>query len=182
MSISVLIINGATRVGVNTDLLVNKIIEGCIDTGVRIKLINLREKHIADCIGCYQCLEKLRCSLQDDMADAREEIHKAKLLVFASPLYWDGVTGLMKNFIDRLFFYYHPQNRGLISGKKVIIITPMNQRNTAIAREVLVKFYNRLFDCLGVRVIEMFFFDHNYGKRGSFGKAGISQKGILYRE
>jgi multimeric flavodoxin WrbA len=39
-------------------------------------------------------------------------------LILASPLYWCGVTGLMKTFLDRLFFYYHPRNKDLISGKK----------------------------------------------------------------
>ncbi len=140
MSKSILIVNGATRINGNTDILVNKIIEGSMDTGVNVTLFNLREKRISDCIGCYQCLEKIECSFQDDMTELRTAIEKSDLMLLASPLYWCGVTGLMKTFLDRLFFYYHPQNRSLISGRKAIIVTPMNQRDVAHESEVLVEF------------------------------------------
>ncbi|MFH1824342.1 MAG: NAD(P)H-dependent oxidoreductase [Candidatus Firestonebacteria bacterium] len=80
------------------------------------------------------------------------------MIVLASPLYWCSVTGLMKTFLDRLFFYYHPQNRSLILGKKAIIVTLMNQKDVAHESEVIVEFYNRLFNCLGVKIVDMVFF------------------------
>ena len=92
------------------------------------------------------------------MTDLRSAIEKSDLMVLASPLYWCGVTGLMKTFLDRLFFYYHPQNRSLISGRKAIIITPMNQKDVVHESEVMVEFYNRLFNCLGVKIVNMLFF------------------------
>lgn len=153
-----LIINGTTRTNGNTDILVEKIIEGSQNTSINIKHIELRKKNISNCIGCYQCLRESTCSFRDDMTEIREEINKADLMVLASPLYWCGVTGLMKTFIDRLFFYYHPQNRGLISGKKAIIVTPMNQKDIANESEPLVEFYKRLWNCLGVEIVDMFFF------------------------
>lgn len=158
MSNTVLIINGATRTNGNTDILVQKVIEGSMGSGAEVRLVELRKKNVADCVGCYQCLKESTCSFQDNMTEIREEIHKADLMILASPLYWCGVTGLMKTFIDRLFFYYHPQNRGLISGKKAIIVTPMNQRDVPHESEVLIEFYNRLLNCLGVRIVDMFFF------------------------
>lgn len=158
MSKRALIINGTTRAGGNTDILVKKIIEGSQNTGINLKLIELRKKNIENCIGCYQCLRESTCSFRDDMTEIREEINKADLMVLASPLYWCGITGLMKTFIDRLFFYYHPQNRGLISGKKAIIVTPMNQKDITHESEPLIEFYKRLWNCLGVEIVDMFFF------------------------
>lgn len=170
MDESVLIINGATRINGNTDILIERVIAGANNTGLAPMLIELRHKHISDCIGCYQCLKESRCSFRDDMTEIRDNINKAKLIIFASPLYWCGVTGLMKTFIDRLFFYYHPQNRPLISGKKAIIITPMNQKDVNFESEVLVEFYKRLLDCLGVRIMEMFFFSNIMEKGAVSGK------------
>jgi multimeric flavodoxin WrbA len=92
------------------------------------------------------------------MTQIREEIHRTYLMILASPLYWCGVTGLMKTFIDRLFFYYYPNNRKLISGKKAIIVTPMNQKNITHESEPLVEFYNRLLTCIGIKIVDMFFF------------------------
>lgn len=153
----VTIINGATRINGNTDSLLAEIIKGASGTEVKLKLINLREKKIGNCIGCYQCLKVGTCSLQDDISEIRNNIQSSDLLIFASPLYWCGVTGLMKTFIDRLFFYYHPQTRGKISGKRAITITPMNQSDVAHEAKVLIDFYSRLLNCLGVKLAQMIF-------------------------
>ena len=152
------IINGAIRVNGNTDTLVNQIIQGSSGTDVEVDLVTLREKKVGNCIGCYQCLAKSSCAIQDDMTQLRRFIENAKLLIFASPLYWCGVTGLMKTFIDRLFFYYHLETKPRISGKKAVIITPMNQQNVVYESETLVHFYTRLLNCLGIKDIDMFFF------------------------
>lgn len=160
MDKEIVIINGAIRKDGNMDIIVNKIIEGANKSDVYPELIALRDKKIGNCIGCYKCLKESRCTLQDDMTGNRRTLEKTKLLIFASPLYWCGVTGLMKTFLDRLFFYYHPNTRELISGKKVIIVTTMNQKNVANESEILVEFYKRLFNCLGVRIADMFFFSN----------------------
>ena len=170
MDQSLLIINGATRINGNTDILVERIIAGARDIGLNPVLIELRKKCISNCIGCYQCLKESECSFQDDMTGIRNQINKAELIILASPLYWCGVTGLMKTFIDRLFFYYHPQNRPLISGKKAIILTPMNQKDVDFESEVLVEFYKRLLDCLGIGIMEMFFFGDIMEKGAVSGK------------
>ncbi len=158
MAESILIVNGATRINGNTDILVGKIIDGAKNTGLNPNLVELKNKNISNCIGCYTCLKKARCFFQDDMTEIRNFINESEVLIFASPLYWCGVTGLMKTFLDRLFFYYHPRNKDLISGEKAIIVTPMNQKNVDFESEVLVEFYKRLLDCLGVKIVEMFFF------------------------
>jgi len=158
MAESVLIVNGATRINGNTDILVGKIIDGAKNVGLNPNLIKLRNKNISNCIGCYKCLRESECNFQDDMTGIRDFINESELLILASPLYWCGVTGLMKTFLDRLFFYYHPQNKSLISGKKAIIVTPMNQKNVDDESKILVEFYNRLLGCLDVKILNMSFF------------------------
>ena len=153
-----IIINGAIRIKGNTDSLVSGIIEGASETDVEINLVTLRELNVGNCIGCYHCLSKSSCSIEDDMTKVRESMQSVQLFIFASPLYWCGVTGLMKTFIDRLFFYYHPETKPWISGKKMIIVTPMNQQNVVYESETLVNFYTRLLNCLGIKGIDMFFF------------------------
>src|SRR3989338_10361440 len=158
MAESVLIVNGSTRINGNTDILVEKIIEGANKSCLNPPLVELRNKHISNCIGCYKCLRESECNFQDDMTEIRNQINAAELMILASPLYWCGVSGLMKTFLDRLFFYYHPQSRNSISGKKAMIVTPMNQNDVSHESEVLIEFYKRLFNCLGVKIVNMFFF------------------------
>ncbi len=143
-----------------------ELIDGAKKAGSNPNLIELRNKNISNCIGCYKCLRESECNFQDDMTEIRNQINAAELMILVSPLYWCGVTGLMKTFLDRLFFYYHPQNKGLISGKKAIIVTPMNQKNVNYESEVLVAFYNRLLGCLDVKILNMPFFS-DIMKKGS---------------
>jgi len=164
MTKSPLIINGAIRPGGNTDSLVEGVVAGAKSVNLDPLMAELRNKRISNCIGCYQCLKTSRCSLQDDMTEIRALIEGADIILFASPLYWCGVTGLMKTFLDRLFFYYHPGTKPLISGKKAVILTPMNQKNIEFESQVLVEFYRRLFGCLGLDIVDMSFFNEIMGK------------------
>jgi multimeric flavodoxin WrbA len=155
MNHRILIINGAPRGYGNTDIIVKKIIESSQESGVNIKQIELRKKRIADCIGCYQCYKEDKCSIKDDMINIHDEIIKSDLLIFASPLYWWGVTGLMKTFIDRLYFYYHSTNGQLISGKKGIVVTTMAVTDVETEAKQLIEFYSLLFRRLKIQLMEM---------------------------
>ena len=164
MSKSTLIINGSTRVNGNTDILIERVAEGAKDVDVNTTVIELKNKKIRDCIGCYKCLNESRCSLEDDMADIYNQINKSDLLIFVSPLYWCGVTGLMKTFIDRFFFYYHPQNKMLISGKKAIVVAPMNMNKDIYKTKIFIEFFNILFENLDLVKINIFLFDNTSEK------------------
>lgn len=165
MAKNILIINGATRKNGNTDIIINKIIEGSINEKVKINLINLRNKKIRDCIGCYICYEKNKCSIDDDMKEILDSINRSDMIIFASPIYWWGVTGIMKIFIDRLYFYYSLRNKNLISGKKAIVIAPMNMKQDNYKTKIFTEFYNILFDNLELVKINIFLFE-NISEKG----------------
>ena len=162
---NILIINGATRKNGNTDIIINKIIEGSINEKAKINLIELRNKKINDCIGCYTCYEKNKCSINDDMKEILVSINRSDMIIFASPIYWWGVTGIMKIFIDRLYFYYSSRNKNLISGKKALVIAPMNMKQDNYKTKIFIEFFNILFDNLELVKINIFFFD-NISKKG----------------
>ena len=153
---TLLIINGATRKNGNTDIIINKIIEGSINEKAKINLIELRNKKINDCIGCYTCYEKNKCSINDDMKEILVSINRSDMIIFASPIYWWGVTGIMKIFIDRLYFYYSSRNKNLISGKKALVIAPMNMKQDNYKTKIFTEFYNILFDNLDLVKINIF--------------------------
>ena len=50
----ILVINGATRVNGNTDIILSKLITSALQTDVQIKQIDVRKKKIKDCIGIIQ--------------------------------------------------------------------------------------------------------------------------------
>jgi multimeric flavodoxin WrbA/putative sterol carrier protein len=78
--------------------------KGAKDAGANIEYIKLKEKKINHCDGCYSCWTKTpgECIHKDDMTELRKKYREADLVVFASPLYIFNVTGIFKNFMDRL--------------------------------------------------------------------------------
>ncbi len=149
----IVIINGATRKKGNTDIILERIGSN-IERGIIIDQTNLREKIIGDCIGCFNCYTKNKCSITDDMAGIYKKINNSDILIFASPIYWWGVTGLMKIFIDRLYFYYSSNNKGLISGKKAIIVSPMDMNIDIYKLKIFKDFYNILFENLDIELVD----------------------------
>lgn len=86
------------------------------------ELISLSHKDIKYCLGCDSCLNKLDnyCVLDDYMTkDIYNKFIKADKIIIASPLYMSGITGLLKNVIDRLNPFYH---HGYFNGKKIYLI------------------------------------------------------------
>jgi len=87
-----------------TTFIVSHFCEGAKSEGAEIEYIKLKDRKIKPCTGCYTCWSKTpgECIFKDDMTDLREKYRKADLVILASPLYFFNVTGLMKNFLDRL--------------------------------------------------------------------------------
>jgi len=164
--LNILVINGAPRAKGNTDLLLERFAHGVALSGAVLKVVDLRTRQIGDCIGCYQCSRDSKCSLEDDMQEIRSAFEESDLLVFACPVYWSGVPGMMKTFIDRLFLYYHQQNRALVSGKRALVLSPLNQLDVLHETAPMVEFFERLFSCLGIEKLGMHFF------------SGIMKKGV----
>lgn len=83
---------------------------GIRQAGGEVELINLWEKRIGNCMGCYHCWTKTpgRCIINDDMGELLQKYLEADLAVFASPLYIFSVNGVMKTFMDRFLPLFQP--------------------------------------------------------------------------
>lgn len=105
----VLAINGSPRDGNTLAALreAEKVLTG--DGDIEFELIKLHEMDISMCSGCFACLKHGigKCPLNDDMPDILERMMSADGIIFASPVYVMGVTGLFKNFLDRLASICH---------------------------------------------------------------------------
>jgi len=87
-----------------TTLMVDSFIEGAKHAGANVETFKLKNYEINHCTGCYTCWTKTpgECIFKDDMTMLRKKYREADLVVFASPLYIFNVTGIMKDFMDRL--------------------------------------------------------------------------------
>jgi len=159
MASSTLVINGSPRENGNTDSLLQQFIRGAESISAQTTYFNLRDLDIGDCIGCCTCRDESVCKLQDDMTRLRAEIERSDFLVLASPNYWCGITGLMKTFMDRLYFYHHPVNSARIADKKAVVLSTMGEStNIEYESALLVEFFERALRSLGIEIRDILLF------------------------
>lgn len=88
----------------NTTVMVEAFLEGANSAGATTEHIFLVEKKIRHCRGCFHCWVDTPgvCIHQDDMKPLLEKFLGSDVVVIASPVYVENVTGITKVFIDRL--------------------------------------------------------------------------------
>ena len=88
----------------NTHVMVEAFLAGAREAGAEGEAVFLARRKIKPCMGCYTCWMKTpgKCAHEDDMEELLGKFISSDIVVFATPLYVDNVTGLMKNFLDRL--------------------------------------------------------------------------------
>jgi multimeric flavodoxin WrbA len=88
----------------NTHFMVEAFLTGAKEAGAEVENIFLAKKKIRPCQGCFSCWIKTPggCAITDDMSELLQVFAAADIVVFATPLYVDNVSGIMKNFMDRL--------------------------------------------------------------------------------
>ncbi len=122
---AVLALIGSPRKGGNTDLLVDKIIEGASSRGHLCRKLYLYEFDILPCIDCRACKRgSFTCTLDDSMQMIYSELQNADIIIFGTPIYWYGPTGKMKLLIDRLRPFI---SSGIMKGKKALVVVPSEE-------------------------------------------------------
>ena len=96
---------GSPRKG-NTEWMLRKLLEEVAGAGVEAELILLREKQIKGCDGCLSCevggpKRKGVCRIKDDMQRIYPALLEADGFALGTPVYFDMLSGLLKNFMDR---------------------------------------------------------------------------------
>mgnify|MGYP001189136462 CR=1 FL=1 len=88
----------------NTNIMVEAFLEGARAAGAETENVFLAGKLIHHCAACYGCWLKTpgKCAIRDDMAELLPKMYASDLVVFATPVFVDNVTGIMKNFMDRM--------------------------------------------------------------------------------
>jgi multimeric flavodoxin WrbA len=89
---------------------VRRFLSGAESAGASVEVLYPAKMKIAHCVGCLNCWFKTPgvCRHKDDMPSLIGRIGIADLVVFASPVYVDGMTGQMKKMFDRFVSYAEP--------------------------------------------------------------------------
>lgn len=97
----VLVISSSLRNVSNSHMLAEAFARGANDSGNDVELITLHKKEIKFCIGCLSCQKTGKCVINDDAPEIVGKMHDADVLVFATPIYYYEMSGLLKTLLDR---------------------------------------------------------------------------------
>ena len=93
-----------------TELTYAVLVKGLEQGGARVETVHLADLNLQPCIGCFKCWTNLEegCPIKDDLTPLIDRIPSFDLMIWAMPLYMEGMPGLMKNLVDRLMVLNHP--------------------------------------------------------------------------
>lgn len=94
----------------NTNIMVTAFLTGAESVGAEVENIFLANKEINHCKACSQCIVSGQgnCIIKDDMKDLVHKFIESDIVVLATPLYIDNISGMLKVFMDRLFCIGNP--------------------------------------------------------------------------
>jgi multimeric flavodoxin WrbA len=105
--VEVLGLSASPRRDGNSFLLVEAAVEGAGEAGHNAELVHLDDHvhhFLRDCRRCRD--ENGRCTIDDGFESLlRDRVLPAEAILFGTPLYWYGISGQLKTFLDRIFCY-----------------------------------------------------------------------------
>lgn len=142
---SVLAFVGSSRVGGNTDVLINEVLRGAEASGSAIDKTYLGQAKIGPCHACDACADTGICIQRDDMDDLLERMLQNDIWVLGTPVYWWGATAQFKLFLDRWYAPWHGvDSKRVFEGKSVVVVVTMGDSDPTTADPTLGMFQRSL--------------------------------------
>lgn len=140
----VLAFNGSPHKEGNTYQALKIVTDELQKEGIDTEIVHVGNKLIRGCIACGQCFKNKdeKCTTKDD--DVNEWIQKMKEadgIILGSPVYFSGIAGTMKSFLDRAF-YVSGANGGLFRNKVGASVAIARRAGTVPTFDQLNKYIN----------------------------------------
>ncbi|MHA2077735.1 MAG: flavodoxin family protein [Candidatus Thorarchaeota archaeon] len=106
----VLVMNGSPRKDRGaTGGLLTHFIEGMKEAKADVEILYSKGLDLGDCRGCFNCWTSTpgKCIQDDEMTAILDMIAESDIIVLATPVYVDGMTGSLKTLLDRAIPLLH---------------------------------------------------------------------------
>jgi len=164
---------GSPRKGSNTDILIDKVIEGARSKAdVEVEKIYIYEADIKYCTGCgaHSVLQGSKdCPLKDDMDGILKRMQEADGFIFGTPNHGRTISAGLTNFFSRMMpllkmhierdnagNIVHAEARPLIRGKKAVMVVTQGDNVASSSTLVLLILEANLRDFQLRKVGEVF--------------------------
>jgi multimeric flavodoxin WrbA len=141
----IVVLTGSPRKNGNSAYLAEQFIKGAEEQGHEVFRFDCAFKQVEPCRACNRCGMDGPCVIKDDFGMVRQHIIDADMVVFATPMYYFGVSAQMKLVIDR-FYAINGQIKG--ASKKAAFLMTYADTSKKEAEPMLLH-YRTLMDYLG---------------------------------
>lgn len=103
----VLAMNGSPRKNGCTAAALRLVAEELGRQGIDVETVHVGNQPLHGCTACGSCKTTGKCVFDDAVNECIEKAKHADGILLGSPVYYSGIAGTMKSFLDR-FFYVGP--------------------------------------------------------------------------
>ena len=149
---NILILSGSPHKNGTSSALLDRFEEGARSNGNEVTRRNVAFLNINGCLGCNNCkINKGICSQVDDFSMIKDDIRKSDVVVFATPLYYFGMSAQLKQVIDR----FHSIGDELKNKKRQTILISTQTNPSQEITEALIDHYKMIINYWGWDIIDM---------------------------
>ncbi|MBR6862338.1 MAG: flavodoxin family protein [Acidaminococcaceae bacterium] len=101
----IVVLMGSPNKNGSTSILVKEFQRGAEEAGHRADVVDVCHADIHPCTGCVVCGYEGPCVQKDDVEGIRSRLLASDMVVFATPLYYYGMSAQLKTVVDRFCAY-----------------------------------------------------------------------------
>ncbi|XOQ48845.1 MAG: 2-amino-4-deoxychorismate dehydrogenase [Eubacteriales bacterium] len=129
----VLAINGSPHEKGCTYTAIRLVADELEKQGIETELVQVGKLPVRGCIGCRTCKDNKRCVFDDIVNECIDKSKDADGILLGSPVYYSGIAGSMKCFLDRFFYagpYLHYKvGAAVVSARRAGTVETFQQLN-----------------------------------------------------
>ena len=147
----ILLISGSPHKAGTTSVLIKAFSKGAESAGHEVYHFNAGAKEVHPCIACEKWHSAVSaCVFRDAFDEMRDKLIEADAVVFASPIYYYGLTAQLKAVIDR----FYALNEQLRTAKKTALLMACGDNTMESAECAASPFYG-MVDYLGWEIADV---------------------------
>ncbi|MHB1319360.1 MAG: flavodoxin family protein [Anaerolineae bacterium] len=108
--------------------------------GIESEVFQLSKQPLSGCTACGHCGREGRCVFDDQVNEFVELARGADGFVFGSPVYYAGMAGGLKAFMDRAFYSDHDPRGSALRRKPAACVVSARRAGTTAALDQMQKY------------------------------------------
>jgi len=137
----VLLVNGSPNEKGCTYTALSEAAKPLNEAGIATDFFHIGKKPISGCIGCYKCVEAKKCVLGGIVNEFTELAAGYDGFIFGSPVYYGGMNGTLRAFMDRAFFSVNERDPHPFSFKPAAAVVSARRAGTTCALDQINKYF-----------------------------------------